>query len=72
MDLDISKSFTRIKTKIDKGAHESNRKANEITLIAVSKQQQEDRIDASLAIGHRVFGENRVQGSTKTLVNPKI
>lgn len=31
------------------------------TLVAVSKRQPEDRIDACLAAGHRVFGENRVQ-----------
>ena len=30
-------------------------------LVAVSKRQPEDRIDAALAAGHRVFGENRVQ-----------
>ena len=62
---DISKSFTRIRQNIDKVADESNRLANEITLIAVSKQQQEDRVDASLATGHRVFGENRVQEAQK-------
>ena len=33
----------------------------EPTLVAVSKRQPEDRIDACLAAGHRVFGENRVQ-----------
>ena len=31
------------------------------TLVAVSKRQPDDRIDAALAAGHRVFGENRVQ-----------
>jgi pyridoxal phosphate enzyme (YggS family) len=30
-------------------------------LIAVSKQQSDDAIDAVLNTGHRVFGENRVQ-----------
>jgi len=30
-------------------------------LVAVSKRQPEDRIEAVLAAGHRVFGENRVQ-----------
>ena len=62
---DISKAFTRIRQNIDKVADESNRSPNEITLIAVSKQQQEDRVDASLATGHRVFGENRVQEAQK-------
>lgn len=30
-------------------------------LVAVSKRQPEDRIEAALAAGHRLFGENRVQ-----------
>ena len=30
-------------------------------LVAVSKRQPDDRIDAALAAGHLVFGENRVQ-----------
>lgn len=31
------------------------------TLVAVSKRQPDDRIEAALVAGHRVFGENRVQ-----------
>ncbi len=31
------------------------------TLVAVSKTQPDDRIEAALAAGQRVFGENRVQ-----------
>lgn len=30
-------------------------------LVAVSKRQPDDRIEAALASGHRLFGENRVQ-----------
>ena len=33
----------------------------EPALVAVSKRQPDDRIEAALAAGHRVFGENRVQ-----------
>ena len=48
MDLsNISEAFTRIKTKIDRVAHDFNTPSKRITLIAVSKQQQEDRIDAA-------------------------
>lgn len=32
-----------------------------MTLVAVSKLQPDDKIDAALAAGQRVFGENRVQ-----------
>ena len=70
MDLsDISEAFTKTKQKINRAAHDCNRPAEQITLIAVSKQQQEDRIDASLATGHRVFGENRVQEAQKRWAN---
>ena len=66
MDLsNIAEAFSRIKTKVDMAAYDCNRSVEQITLIAVSKQQQEDRIDASLATGHRVFGENRVQEAQK-------
>ena len=61
----IAEAFSRIKTKVDRVAYDCNRSVEQITLIAVSKQQQEDRIDASLATGHRVFGENRVQEAQK-------
>ncbi len=33
----------------------------EPTLVVVSKRQPDDRVEAALAAGHRVFGENRVQ-----------
>lgn len=33
----------------------------DVTLVAVSKLQPDDRVDAALAAGQRVFGENRVQ-----------
>ena len=32
-----------------------------VTLVAVSKRQSDERIDAALAVGQNVFGENRVQ-----------
>ncbi|MCR9078716.1 MAG: YggS family pyridoxal phosphate-dependent enzyme [Hyphomonadaceae bacterium] len=32
-----------------------------VTLVAASKRQPDDRIDAALEAGQRVFGENRVQ-----------
>lgn len=47
--------------KIDDAARTAHRQPQDIELIAVSKQQPEDRIDAALADGFRVFGENRVQ-----------
>ncbi len=39
----------------------AGRERDDITLVAVSKKQPEDRIAAALKAGQRVFGENRVQ-----------
>lgn len=42
-------------------AKQSGRAADAVTLVAVSKKQPDARIEAMLAAGHRVYGENRVQ-----------
>ncbi|MEM6668779.1 MAG: YggS family pyridoxal phosphate-dependent enzyme [Pseudomonadota bacterium] len=39
----------------------AGREGNTVGLVAVSKVQPEERVEAVLAEGHRVFGENRVQ-----------
>ena len=39
----------------------ANRKVNSVKLIAVSKVQPNEKIEAVLKEGHRCFGENRVQ-----------
>lgn len=46
---------------IAKTARQVEREPEDVTLVAVSKRQPGDRVDALLAAGHRVFGENRVQ-----------
>lgn len=46
---------------IEKAAARASRKAEEVTLIAVSKTQDADAIRPLLDAGQRVFGENRVQ-----------
>ena len=68
---DILDAFNQTQTKINKAAEASGRSAKQITLIAVSKQQNEDRIEASLTAGQRVFGENRVQEAQKRWANRK-
>lgn len=42
-------------------AREAGRDPGDVTLVAVSKQQPDVRVDAMLAAGQQVFGENRVQ-----------
>ncbi|MEM8581589.1 MAG: YggS family pyridoxal phosphate-dependent enzyme [Pseudomonadota bacterium] len=50
-----------IRTRIDAAAEKAGRDSAEITLIAVSKVQPLERVQAVLEGGHRIFGENRVQ-----------
>ena len=54
-------SLPDITTRIATACESSGRSPVEVTLIAVSKVQPPERVEAVLAAGHRVFGENRVQ-----------
>lgn len=58
---DISQNRTAILNRIDEAAQAVGRSDDRPTLVAVSKRQDATRIDAALAAGQRVFGENRVQ-----------
>lgn len=48
-------------SRIAVAARAAGRAPEDVTLVAVSKQQPDDRIEAMLAEGQRAFGENRVQ-----------
>lgn len=50
-----------IHSRIEKSVRIANRKASDVTLIAVAKTRSGDEIRPLLEAGHRVFGENRVQ-----------
>lgn len=50
-----------IRRRISAAEQAAGRAAGEVTLIAVSKVQPPERVEAVLAAGHRVFGENYVQ-----------
>lgn len=50
-----------VTARIAKAAEKAGRAPDDITLIAVSKVQPLDRVEAVLDEGHRIFGENRVQ-----------
>ncbi|TDL78389.1 YggS family pyridoxal phosphate-dependent enzyme [Palleronia sediminis] len=54
-------SLSEIQTRLAVAAETAGRDPADIALIAVSKQQPLDRVEAVLQAGHRVFGENRVQ-----------
>lgn len=57
----VSQNLKAIRAQIEKAAAAYGREAQTIQLVAVSKVQPEEKIDAALAAGHRLFGENRVQ-----------
>ena len=58
-------SLSEIKTRIATACARAGRAVDEVTLIAVSKVQPNERVAAVLDEGHRVFGENRVQEAAR-------
>lgn len=54
-------SLEQITARLHAAEAKAGRKVGETTLIAVSKVQPNERVQAILDEGHRVFGENRVQ-----------
>ena len=59
--MSISENLERVREKIARAAGRVGRRADEITLIAVSKTFPVEAIRAAYDAGLRVFGENRVQ-----------
>lgn len=56
MDL---RNFNRVQERIDEAAQRAGRNGDEVTLVAVSKSQPPDAVEALYEAGHRDFGENR-------------
>ncbi|MFX0542769.1 YggS family pyridoxal phosphate-dependent enzyme [Roseovarius sp. S4756] len=54
-------SLEDITARIDAALAAAGRSPGDVQLIAVSKMQPNERVEAVLREGHRVFGENRVQ-----------
>lgn len=59
--MSIAANLSEIKARIAEAAHASGRAAGAAQLIAVSKTQEAAAIEAAIAAGQFVFGENRVQ-----------
>ena len=53
--------LSQVKALINKSELAAEKKINSVELIAVSKTQPDEKIEAVLKEGHRCFGENRVQ-----------
>lgn len=57
----VKANLININSQISKTCTQSGRTASDVTLVAVSKFQDDGKIDEALRAGLRVFGENRVQ-----------
>ena len=53
--------MTDIERRVESACQKAERARDEVHLIAVSKEQPNERTQAVLEAGHRLFGENRVQ-----------
>jgi len=58
---DPATALADIQARIARTAQIAGRKADAVTLVAVSKTHPAERITPLIAAGQRVFGENRVQ-----------
>jgi pyridoxal phosphate enzyme (YggS family) len=59
--MSVANNLIHLQKKIANAALQAGREGSGVTLVAVSKQQPDDKITEVLKAGVRVFGENRVQ-----------
>ncbi len=57
----VAANLARVRARIADAALRAGRRAEDVTLVAVSKTHPADAVRAALAAGQLVFGENRVQ-----------
>ena len=59
--IEIANARRDVVARIGAAAKSAGRDPASVELVAVSKMQPDDRLEAMLATGQRIFGENRVQ-----------
>ena len=59
--MSYKQKLTEVRDAIHLAAAEVERNASDISLVAVSKTQPVEKIEKLISLGHKVFGENRVQ-----------
>lgn len=57
----IQDNLVSLKSTVNKQVEVAGRKSEDVQIIAVSKKQPIERVQAMLDCGYRLFGENRVQ-----------
>jgi pyridoxal phosphate enzyme (YggS family) len=70
-DHTVAAALAEVRRRISAAALAAGRDAGDVTLTAVSKQQPPARVEAALAAGQRVFGENRVQEAQVRWAGPR-
>lgn len=58
---DLVQRLAAVRARIAEAAAAAARRSEDVTLVAVSKTHDAAAVEAALALGQRVFGENRVQ-----------
>jgi len=61
MEPDIAANLLHIRSRIAAAALAAGRRAEDVTLVAVSKTKPIEAVRAALAAGQMIYGENRVQ-----------
>ena len=61
IDAEVAANLADVRAAIAQAEADGGRTKGAVTLIGVSKQQPNERVDAALNAGLRIFGENRVQ-----------
>ena len=64
---EVAANLAAVRARIAAAAPAAGRTPAAVTLVAVAKSQPEARIEAALAAGQRVFGENYVQEAARPL-----
>ena len=59
--VDVGANLRAVKAQIEAAGKAAGRAPGEVTLVAVGKVQPVEKVEAALAQGQRIFGENRVQ-----------
>ena len=58
---EVAHNLDRVREKIQAAAVHAGRKSEDVTLIAVSKTVEPERLEAAVAAGQTLFGESRLQ-----------
>jgi len=61
LETAIAENLLQVRERIANAAIKAGRKPEDVTLVAVSKTKPIEAVQAALAAGQTVFGENRVQ-----------